>query len=316
MIAIPTAAEQAIASSMLHNSEMFLRKAAEEIAGHDDGKDAPFDVDRATLVTVLIQTAVELAASALVIRHDGLAGVMARNVPATEAEVEERWRAGEIKTVPFEQTKARAQAFLGDEDFWSLVDMFQATRNKLVHFHRPIERDDLYDLKYEATHILIQLIVALAGADEFDLPEGSASFLGKPLFERLIGFEPYRYRVAQVARQIDPGVFDCIICNISAYSQDAEKCLGCGFDGELQFLHCPACNARALYYDHMNLPLNPMMLARCGRCRAEAMAAHCAICQLDYVVPPGEPPSCPWADTHDELRDLKVSRGRKGQAFP
>lgn len=311
-----TVAEQAIASSMLHNSGMFLRKAAEEIAGHDDRRDEPFDVDRATLVTVLIQTAVELAASAMVIRHDGLAGVMARNIPVTEAEIETRWRDGDIKTVPFEQIKARAQAFFGDADFWALVDIFQATRNKLVHFHRPVERDDLYDLKYEATHVLIQLIVALASADDEHLPEGSASFLGTSLFERLIGFEPYRYRIAQVARAIDPGVFDCIVCNISAYSRDAEKCLGCGFDGELQFLICPSCRARALYYDHLNLPINSMLTARCGKCGKEAMAAHCALCELDYVVAPGEYPSCPWADAHDELRDLQARGSLRGRLSP
>lgn len=311
-----TVAEQAIASSMLHNSGMFLRKAAEEIAGHDDGRDVSFEVDRATLVTVLIQTAVELAASAMVIRHDGLAGVMARNIPVTEAEIETRWRDGDIKTVPFEQIKARAQAFFGDADFWALVDIFQATRNSLVHFHRPIERDDLYDLKYEATHFLIQLIVALAGADDEDLPEGSASFLGKSLFERLIGFEPYRYRIAQVARAIDPGVFDCMVCNIAAYSRDAEKCLGCGFDGELQFLICPSCKACALYYDYLNLPINAMLMARCGKCGKEAMAAHCAICELDYAVAPGEHPKCPWADAHDELRDLQASGERAGKTFP
>lgn len=287
---------------MLHNSGVFLLKAAEEIAGHDDAHDLPFDVDRATLVTVLIQTAVELAASALVIQHDGLAAVMAKNVPATDIEVETRWRSGDIKTIPFEQTKVRASAILGDQSFWSLVDAFQVTRNKLVHFHQPLEEGDLYDLKYEATHVLIQMIATLAKTDEYDLPEGSRSFLGQQLFDRLLAFDPYRHRIGQMARETDPGVINCIICGITAYSRDAEKCLGCGYDGEIQFLRCPACNQQALYYDHLNLPINATLPARCGSCGAEAIVAHCSLCVLDFVVKPGAPPLCPLAEDHDHIR--------------
>src|SRR4051812_43360172 len=105
MSAAPTATELAISQSMLRNSGVFLRKAAEEIAGHDDARDRPFDEDRATLVMVLIQTAVELASAALLIEHKGLAAVMTRNVPGTEAEMRRRWEEGSIKTISFEQFK-------------------------------------------------------------------------------------------------------------------------------------------------------------------------------------------------------------------
>src|SRR3546814_18804012 len=72
-------------SAMIHNAGLFLKKAAEDIAAHVDGPNAAFDIDRATQVTVLMQIAVELSATAIVLKHEGFAGVMkSKDLPATE----------------------------------------------------------------------------------------------------------------------------------------------------------------------------------------------------------------------------------------
>lgn len=291
-----------ISASMLHNSGVFLRKAAEEIAGHRDMGDPPFDADRATIVTVLIQTAVELASTATIIRHGGLAGVMRKGVPQTESEAEQRWLAGDIKTKTFEDLKADAAKLFGDIDFWSLVDDFQVRRNKLVHFHQPLDQAELFDLKYEATHVLIQMIMTLSQLEEDELPEGSASFLGQELFDRLIAFEPYRYRIEKVAHDIDRKVIKCIICDLRAYSVELEKCLGCGYAGDLRFLTCPDCRQEAVFYDHGNLPINSSLPALCGGCGWRGRAAHCAECRLDFIAPEGSTPRCPWSEDHERLR--------------
>src|SRR3546814_8628208 len=74
-----------ISAAMIHNAGLFLKKAAEEIAAHVDGPNAAFDIDRATQVTVLMQIAVELSATAIVLKHEGFAGVMkSKDLPATE----------------------------------------------------------------------------------------------------------------------------------------------------------------------------------------------------------------------------------------
>ncbi len=223
---------------------------------------------------------------------------MRKDLPQNESEAERRWQAGDIRTRSFDELKDRAAALFGDEDFWCLVNDFQVRRNKLVHFHQPLD-DELFDLKYEATHILIQMIVTLSALEEHELPEGSASFLGQELFDRLIAFEPYRYRIEQVARDVDSHVIKCIICDIRAYSVEIEKCLGCGFAGDLRFLKCPECRKRAVFYDDGNLPINPTLPALCGDCGWRGRAAHCAACELDYIAPEGSPPRCPWADDHE-----------------
>ena len=138
-----------ISAAMLHNAGLFLRRAAKEIAGHDDTSDAASDVEPATVVTVLTQMAVELGSTAMVLRNEGLAGVvLPKNLPATEAEAEARWESGTIRTMNFEDLKPKAAQYLGDNDFWSTVDFLQRNRNKLVHFHAPLQEGDRFDLKY------------------------------------------------------------------------------------------------------------------------------------------------------------------------
>src|SRR3546814_19019354 len=102
---------------MIHNAGLFLKKAAEEIAAHVDGPNAAFDIDRATQVTVLMQIAVELSATAIVLKHEGFAGVMkSKDLPATDAELRVLWEAGSIRTINFEQIKPKAARYLGDEE--------------------------------------------------------------------------------------------------------------------------------------------------------------------------------------------------------
>jgi hypothetical protein len=277
---------------MLHNSAVFLRKAAEEI-GQCNTKDQLFDV-RATLVTVLIQTAVELASTAVVIRHDGLAGVMRRDAPQNE-----RWRTGKIKTQGFEETKKRSAQLFGDEDFWGLIDDFQTLRNRLVHFHQPLE-NDLFDLQYDTTHVLIEMISILSENDDrIDLPRGCVSFLGQELFDNLMAFKPYRSRIEQLSFEEDHGVLRCIVCDVKSYSPDLEKCLACGYDGEINLIVCPHCRERALFYDHLNLPYNSNLFGLCGACGRKARVAHCSACELDYALDLTAPPCCPWADDHE-----------------
>ena len=289
--------EAVISTSMLENSRLFLRKAAAEIAAQR--KTEALDRDGVTIAAVLIQTAVELATSALIIRHDGLAGVMKKDIPVSDADAEERWHAGTIRTEQFDTLKKRASQLFGNDDFWSTIEDFQALRNKLIHFHQPLSDGDLIDYTYGATQILIQMIMTIAELDHDGLSEGSEAFLGEELFHKLLSSDAYAFRVQQVARESDRDVLICFKCSLRAYSRDAEKCLACGDDGELAFIECPECTKTALLYDHLNLPLNESMEALCGNCRKRALAARCTVCGIDYAVPFGAEVKCPWVEDHE-----------------
>lgn len=292
-------AEQ-ISTAMLHNSGLFLRRAAIEIVGHGDDQDAAFDVDRATVVTVFTQVAVELAVTAMVLRNEGLPGVIVpRNLPATDADAEVAWHAGTLRTMSFENIKSKATKYLGDDMFWSIVDFLQLNRNKLVHFHTPLHEGDRFDLKYEAIDVLIQVIAALRGTDEYDFAHGSEAFLGKKLFKRILSFEPYRTRIEARAREVDIVPLKCPICSIRSYSREGEVCIGCGWSGELNLLKCMKCNERTVIFDNLNLPFNPSLKAACGNCDWEGLAYHCLDCSIDYLTDGHSVPECPWSEDHE-----------------
>ncbi|NYT61915.1 hypothetical protein H0A66_06210 [Alcaligenaceae bacterium] len=286
-----------ISAAMFHNSGLFLRKAAEEIASHTDTGSDPFDVDRATLVIVLIQTAVELASTAMVLKHEGLAEVARpKERPLSDADAEARWEAGTIKTLTFEDLKPKAIKYLGDESFWTIVESLQKSRNKLVHFHAPLVEGDRFDLQYEATHILIQIIAALTKSDEHEFAFSCMSFLGHKLFHRLISFEPYKERIGNRAREIDPEPFLCGVCGTRAFLRDEKTCLSCGYSGGVKLLRCSQCHEFAVFYDHLNLPYNAWLNARCGRCEWEGEAVHCNKCDDDYLTEGHSMRTCPNCD--------------------
>lgn len=286
-----------ISTAMFHNSGLFLKKAAEEIASHTDTGSDPFDVDRATLVTVLIQTAVELASTAMVLKHEGLAEVVRpKELPLSDAEAEARWEAGTIRTLTFEDLKPKAVKYLGDESFWAIVEFLQKSRNKLIHFHAPLFEGDRFDLQYEATHVLIQIIAALTKSDEHEFAFDCMNFLGDKLFHRLISFEPYRERIAKRASEIDPEPLLCGACGTRAFLRDEETCLSCGYSGDVKLLRCLQCRELAVFYDCLNLPYNAWLKARCGRCEWEGEAVRCDKCEDDYLTEGHSIPTCPSCD--------------------
>ncbi len=273
-----------ISEAMFHNAGLLLKKAADEIAAHADGSDSAFAVDRATLVTVFMQIAVELSATATVLKNEGFASVTRpKDLPATDADAKALWEAGMIRTVNFEQIKQKAAKYLGDEAFWLNVDFLQRTRNKLVHFHAPIIEGDRFDLKYDAVHVLLQIIAALRETEEHEFAFGAMNLLGLELFNRLVRTEHYQEQAAARAREIDPSPHRCGACGASAYLRDEDTCIACGHSSGETFLRCPDCRARAVFYDYLNLDANPWLPARCGQCDWEGCAARCATCENDYT---------------------------------
>lgn len=286
-----------ISAAMLHNSGLFLKKAAEEIAGHKDAYDKAFDIDRATLITVFMQVAVELASTALVLKHEGFAGVTRpKDCPSSDADAKALWESGRIRTLNFEDIKPKASRYLGDATFWSIVDMLQRSRNKLVHFHSPLIEGDRFDLKYDGTHVLLQVIAALRKTEEHEFAFGAMELLGLELFHRLVRFEPYQERSAARAREMDPKPHRCGRCGAEAYLRDGDTCIACGYSSDENFLRCPSCHNRAVFYDHLNLEFNDWLPARCGQCQWTGNAAQCSRCSNDYLIDENKPSKCPYCE--------------------
>lgn len=283
-----TRVEAAVVAGVEANCAVFLRKAAEEMAGHDDEGDPPFNEARAAVVTVMIQTSIELATVAMIIRNDGIAAVLRGAAPATELDLEERWCQGELSTLTFSQMKPRAALIVADEDFWNVVDDFQVARNKLVHFHRPADSASLYDLKYESAFLLLHTVSRLLHeGDEYETPEHMANIIGPDVLRRLLTFSPYRARVERIARTYSNQVLACIMCDAPTYARDERKCMACGWDDPVGLADCPLCDTKnAVFYDHLNLPDNPAIRGRCGGCDQSMLVRTCRSCRGDYAMLP------------------------------
>lgn len=283
-----TGAEAGVLAGVEANCAVFLRKAAEEIAGHDDDGDPPFDEARAAIVTLMIQTAIELATVARIIRNDGIRAVLRGAVPATESDLEQRWRDGGLSTLTFSQMKPRVAQIVPDEDFWSVVDDLQIARNKLVHFHRPWDSASLYDLKYESAFLLLHTVSRLLREpDDYDTPEHMAAIVGSDVLRRLLAFSPYRARIVRLARAYSDEVLSCIMCDAPTYALDELKCMACGWDDPVQLVDCPLCEtANTVFYDHLNLPENLAIRGRCGACDQKMLVRTCRSCRGDYAILP------------------------------
>lgn len=283
---------------MFHNSALFLKKAAQELAGHSKHGHESFDVDRATLVTVLTQTAVELLSVATVLKHEGIVAVIrSKDRPVDDEAAEASWKAGTIRTKTFEELKSSAAKHFGDDGFWHIVDVLQSNRNKLVHFHTPQSEDDCFDLQYEATHVLIHLVAALTKSESTELAFACNSLLGAKLFHKLISSDAYQHSISALATGIDSAPLRCGACGVRAFLRDDEVCISCGYSGEVKLLKCVVCRQRAVFYDHLNIALNGDLPARCGRCDWEGRVAYCRTCDTDFLFnshSPADCPTCAW----------------------
>jgi hypothetical protein len=279
--------ERSVVEGVEHNCRVFLRKAAEEMAGHEDAEDPPFDEARAAIITVMIQTAIELATVALIIRTDGIVGVLRSKASLSQGDLESGWQNGTLGTQAFSQLKVRAAQLVQDEDFWGVVDDFQIARNKLVHFHRPADEASLYDLKFESTFLLLNTVSRLLRNEDYDTPEAISSIVGKQTLARLREFPPYRDRMAALARRHSTRVFTCIICDTPAYAVDELKCMACGWDDDSGLLDCPLCEeSGAVFYDALNLPDNDVLRGQCGSCGQRTMVRTCRACSGAYAFVP------------------------------
>ncbi|RZJ02107.1 MAG: hypothetical protein EON90_00485 [Brevundimonas sp.] len=279
---------------MLHNAKVFLRKAADEIVGHSDHADAPFTNDRATVIMVLIQTAIELAAVALVIRHRGVRAILAKDPGYSDEEIRQRWLDGDLRTHTFAQIEILASQIYRSEEFWGLAETFAGQRNKLVHLHLSME-GDAYDLKYDAIYMLIATISHLIAEDSIAYVGMSGVVLGQKRLRKLTSFGPYQYRIRQVASEHgDP--LKCVICDCEAYVADEEHCFGCGsYYPSEDLLKCPFCSQRTVMYDELNISQNEIMKALCTACDEGVLVARCRTCENDYIYEPGDG-ACPFCD--------------------
>lgn len=81
--------------------------------------------------------ALELAIASFLIRHEGIRSILVKADKLTDDQIREKWLDNDLRTRTFEEHKQLlADKYPGDFGvFDGIVDMFQKSRNKIMHLH-------------------------------------------------------------------------------------------------------------------------------------------------------------------------------------
>jgi hypothetical protein len=278
--------EEKVAESIRANSIIFLRRAANEIASHDDSNDKGFDHETGTVVAVLTQMALELAIASFLVKRDGIRSILNKHETLSDDQIQQKWSGNELRTKTFEEYKK----LIADKHpgtfsaLEGIVDLFQDTRNKIMHLHFRFGEADLYDLKFESTYVLIHTVSHFLFEDDFDHSNNISSLLSGDTFSKLIQFPPYQYHVKKLAEQHSKVVLRCPMCEHVAFSDRELKCFSCTFEDPFaDLLECPKCSERSVIYDHLNLDINEKLPSLCLNCGDRQEVFKCSSCQEPII---------------------------------
>lgn len=302
--------EKEVAESILTNSKIFLRRAADEIARHDDGNDAPFDHETGTIVTVLTQMALELGMAAFLVEHKGIRSILDSPAGLTDEQIREKWLSNSLRTKKFEQNKLFFAKEYGGvwSGFDGIVDLFQQSRNKIVHIHFRFSQGDLYDLKFESTYVLMRVVSYFVFGSDYNHADNIASLLSKETLEKLVGFSPYQAYVQRLAQNYASPALRCPNCRQTAFAGGAElKCFSCGYQHpHMILLDCPACSEHSVIYDKLNLFCNKVLPTSCLNCGDKQDVSQCKWCREAFLVSGSRSPYCSQDCIDDEKSKLDV----------
>lgn len=284
--------EKEVARSIRANSILFLRRAANEIVRHDDGKDAAFDHETGTVVTVMTQMALELGMLAFLVEHgkNGIRSVIEDGAGLTDERIREKWLNNSLRTKKFETNKQLLVQEWGGiwRSFDGIVDLFQKSRNKIVHLHFHFTEEDLYDLKFQSTFVLMQAVAYFIFGSRYDHADNIARLLSEDTLKKLVAFRPYQEYVEALADDYASPALCCPICRQRAFSAGLElKCFSCGYQHiDMTLLECSKCREGSVIYDSLNLnDDNQWLPSACLNCGHKSEVSSCKWCTEAFLNP-------------------------------
>lgn len=276
-----------------NNSWLFLRRAIKELISHDDSNDDGLSEERAIMATTLMQMSFELSLVAYFIELDGIRGIVkGENTSLTEDELFLKFEQNELYTKTFNSLKKIAlekNIFLNSDDEFFIND-FQQIRNKLVHLNYAFDESELYDLKYDLIHFVINVIIPTLSNEEVKFSEVISMNLDKKDFLKLINFPPYAYAMHKVAQENAKNVYRCVHCGNDSLAIEVgeEHCYSCGEDlSHAGFIDCPYCKSeRSMIYDALNIgnQKDRTMRGLCLKCENDDLVYLCEKCDSEVAL--------------------------------
>lgn len=283
-----------LVSKVRDNSWLFLRRAIKELVTHDDCNDDELPRETAIIATTFIQMSFELSLVAYFINDEGIHGIVkGGDKDLSEEELLFKFENNTLVTKSFNTLKQQAvnqHVFMSEDDEY-LVTEFQKIRNKLVHLNYEFRSGDLYDIKYELTYFLVQVIIPILYED-YDRPSEVISIkLDSNDFIKLINFPPYAEQMKAVAREHSDCVYKCVHCGIESLATDDfdnEHCYSCCADlSGAGFINCPYCKAKkSMIYDALNIDCQSDRTIKglCLNCDEDDMVYSCKKCDSEVPI--------------------------------
>jgi hypothetical protein len=284
--------DQKISTAVRKNSFIFLNKAIQELCSHDDKNDAEITAEAAPLIITLIQISAELVLASYSVKKYGVRIILKegdRN--KSDLEIESLFDSNELSTKNFNELKndlqEREEIF--SEEKLYLVDRFQKNRNKLVHLHCTLGKDDRYDLKYEMIQYIVNIIIPLLSDDAKGWPSSDdiEAQLDKSSYRRLLSFGPYLEKMRELARFDSEVILRCVHCGHKTLAQETGKCFACNYEYEDQeFADCGYCKKEnSVIFDHLNIGFNDNMARGvCLNCDEDDIIYKCPRCEEAWPI--------------------------------
>jgi hypothetical protein len=238
----------------------------------------------------LLQISFELALNAYAINKLGIRSILfKKDIDFSDEEIFNLFSSNELQTKNFNTllTEVQSHSSLFDDVALEHINVFQKTRNKLVHLHCNLQEDDRYDFKYDLiyfiSHILIWLITT---TEEFlTISQILENELDNDAYKKLLSFQPYINEMEKLARNNSRYVYKCFFCKNNTFATEMELCYSCNYDfSEQHFADCGICNAKSsVIYDHLNIEINDNQArGLCLNCDEDDIYYKCPECEILY----------------------------------
>lgn len=268
------------------NCDIFLKRASIEIVSGSDENDRLLSEEAAAVVAFLTQMAVELAMAAYIVHSHGLRKIVQKGENFSDSEIIQMWKKNELRTIRFEEMKIimKEQHNWVFEPLEGIVDDFQNIRNKIAHLAFHFAEGDRFDIKYDATFLIIHIASSLR-IDDTTFPESLYNIISKTTIKKLMAYEPYQAGVRKLAAEWSKLVLECPACKIRAFAEEEMRCFACGWEGEVAIglLPCEKCQAESVAFDRLNLPFNQSITAKCLNCGEMCLAFYCSSCDENRI---------------------------------
>lgn len=303
--------EEKIYKKLKHNAAVFLSEGVTKLIDKNGAWTDVIDEDSLIVACGMIQTSLELALKAHLIKESGFATIVdISKSGTTEREWDQAFKDNKIWIKEFDRLLG-AYRKTGDSYFstkisphdakeYPTIEHFQNYRNKIFHFAANIEPESLASEKRKLLAYAIRVVMYLL-FDRYKDQTPDMYFeelLGWDFYDKLSKCPDFGPAMQKMASASCKNPWYCPICGWKTFDHELSYCYCCQFSIEPTFLHttdCPSCATKnSLVYDY-NAPYIQypnVYSGYCMACDSHHEVFECPTCGRSRIFYIGENTKC------------------------